>query len=443
MSKSIFERIDDEEEKRLDAIEEELDSEKEVSPAEILGNENLAKMLNDKPLLFLDSLHGSSPELPSKCLINSKILGFVCPKCDFAKKPELLKPYLERELIIPVLGSHLADYKKSFSEMIIEYPYIGSGTVEFLRNDLILSSPDGNAMCPHCFKKRCNQVLKKIDSVIKNQEVNQTIKGHLKKSVFPYLSSYSLSQMKILDEMEKTIIEAKFERFDLLEKQLYVLNNIRYAQTFNACVQINRDDLKSINDHLSKSEFDLSKLSTDFDEKKWAIEALHIDYDPKMPIIDYLDIIKDRQKKVTTLLTNLLYNERGKPVDISHVANKIANINHELVSSKSMELFTCSTSFLRNNSGVITSMLLGGLIGYSSANFLGCTLGSATGLLGSIGAKLLSKEINFNVPESPKNTLEWLKSKVEDSEEKITASLLAKDIEIIQIWNLRKKLKTV
>jgi len=176
------------------------------------------------------------------------------------------------------------------------------------------------------------------------------------------------------------------------------------------------------------------------EERKWIVKALDIDCNSRMPVEDYLDIIIPRRKKVNRLVDELISNpEKGRI--LSNIKDEVWKINKEVATSKAVEMLTFSTNFVSENAQILFGMLMGGLIGYSSGSFLACGLGSTAGLGAGLVEKLVAKHGVFRISKYPRKTMEWIKEKIENPEEKLLSLMLSKDIRTIQVWALRRKLK--
>jgi hypothetical protein len=440
--KGLYKRLDEEEGKRLDEAADAIESGKTVELPDIFGNEIMPKMLEEKPLLLLSSLNKTDLELPANCLTYSKVLGEVCPGCDCTKNPELIKPYLEREMVLPILLAPLAEYKSAFADLVIQYPYIGSQTLDFLRMARLLSADEGKgALCPTCFDERCKEILKRVSIVSKDRKLADKLKTYLDDVVFPNLSPADYNEVKILEGIADAVTQNSLTKLQPLSDQAEVLFNLRNAEIFEATPEVNHDDLLNISQALRDTDYSQNfDFSKEILGKAWMVKALRIDYDPKMPIEDYLDIIGPRRKKVNSLISQLAA-EKGKNAQLSEIRNEIQKINQEISSSKAVESITFATAFVHDNASILWGMLIGGLIGYSSASFAGCGVGSLAGVFGGIAEKIVSRKGAFSIPRYPKKTVEWLKEKIESPEERLLSILLAKDIKTIQVWNLRRRLR--
>jgi hypothetical protein len=156
----IAAKIDKKEKERINELYKELESGKEKFTAtEIFGSNTIAKILSDKPLSYYDSFDDTNSKLPLSCLLYPHVLANVCPLCSCNSDPLLIKPYLERGFLLPILNSDLAKYKPKFIDLIIQYPHIGAETFGFLSD----ASPyTATVLCEHCYDKEWDRILAKI-----------------------------------------------------------------------------------------------------------------------------------------------------------------------------------------------------------------------------------------------------------------------------------------
>lgn len=443
MSKNARERIDKRERERINKVSQAFDDGKHVTWPEVFDSEVIPKILLEQPFSFIEGFYEEDVLLPVNCLLFPRILVTICIHCDCNNNPELIKPYLERQMILPILNSPLSYFKPDFADLIAQYPYIGAETFRFLKYVQLVTSEEAQrgSLCPHCFDEHCEGILKKISKINLDPKKTNYAKGLLEGTTFPSLSPTYPQEFQILREIEDVIDKKNIELLYPLTNKAIVLHTLRSSQIFNAIPQVSQKDLSNIAEILRKIELPLDPTIIDqIEEKRWAAEALNIDYNPKMPVEDYLDIIQPRRNKINSLLSELMLSEE-KNQQLTRIDDEVWKINEEISSSKALESLTFLTSFVSDNAKFLFAMLLGGLIGYSSASFAGCGLGSVGGLASATLGKLISKHVPFKVPKYPKRTLEWVKEKIESPEERLLSIMLSKDIKVIQAWTLERKLK--
>jgi len=218
-----------------------------------------------------------------------------------------------------------------------------------------------------------------------------------------------------------------------------IVSTLRNSEIFEAAPQMSLDDLSIIR-HIAE---DLNSkrypaLEEEHFSKEWMAKSLCIDYNSKLSTEEYLDIIIPRKKKINRILGEFLETKKSQP--FQSITEEIWKINSELAQSKSLENYTFAVSFAQNNWKVIFGMMMGALIGFSSGSLTACTVGGGLGTTSAIADKIMQGKGIYKMPKYPKKTIEWIKAKIEDPQEKLIALLLSKDVKTIQLWNLRRKL---
>lgn len=443
MSKEIR-RIDKREEEKCERLWQALQSGENITSLEIFESKSVANMLEEEPLSIQPSFRETSVALPMNCLLFSKILVTICPMCSCSGNPKLLRPYLEREMVLPILTFPLQHYNADFANLIIKYPYIGAETYLFVKEAHAFTSPLGRKsyMCPHCFGEDCEKILKRLSETIRDKKKAESAIEYLKDVTFPYLTPTLDQESQILQEIQAAVDGKRLDLLYPLTRKASLLETLRMSQAFEAIPHVAHEDLSNIAETTRKIGLSLdTEIAKQIAERELVVKALNIDYDPAMPLEDYLDIIVPRRKKINSLVNELILS-KDRDKKLSKLNDEIWEINEEISSSKAIETLTFLTDFVSDNAKILFGMLLGGLIGYSSASFAGCGLGSSLGGLSSAAfQKVVSKYEVFKIPKYPKKTLEWLKEKIEGPEERLLAMMLSKDIRVIQTWAVRKKLK--
>jgi hypothetical protein len=122
----IARKIDEKEEARIDNLVDELFSGKEIDQVELFGNETIPKMLKETPLSYFNSFYGVYDKLPINCLLYPKIIIYVCPYCPCVSNTSLIKPFLERGIVLPVLSYPLKSYKPEFVNLVLTPMFVTS-----------------------------------------------------------------------------------------------------------------------------------------------------------------------------------------------------------------------------------------------------------------------------------------------------------------------------
>ncbi len=436
-------RMDEKEEERIKSLAKSVDSGEGITLAEIVDSDIIPSILKKRPLSYIEGFSAKDVAFPINCLLFDRIILEICPYCNCVQNPELIRPYLEREMVLPILMSRYQLYEAEFLDLIVQYPYIGGYTFNFLRSVYARASGEAKKglLCPHCYKEACERILHKLSEIDANRKTVENLTRELKHFVLPSLYPTCNREFHILEQIEDVVAQKRIELLNPLGNEAGILYHLRNAQMFDAIPEVAQEDLSNIRAILTKVGLpsDLS-IFEQIEERHQTIKALEIDYNPKMSIEEYLDIIHPRRERINRLISELVSGEE-KDQRLKILKDEIWRINEEISSSKAIELLTFLTRFVSDNAQILFGMLVGGVIGYASASFAGCGLGSIGGLMSGAVGKHVSKHAPFKVPRYPKKTIEWIKTKIEGPEERLLAIALAKDIKTIQTWGLRRKLQ--
>lgn len=444
MSKAIFREIDKKEMGRFEQLYKAAEKEEKIAPEEIFGSEVIPDILKEKPLSFVPYFRENDPSIPLNCLLFSRILVDICPSCSCNQKPELIKPYLERGMILPLLAGPLGAYNPKFAEIVIQYPYVNALAYDYLKVEQTYALDKHNiGTCPHCFELTCKRILKKLSKSNLSKSRLDNLRETLLQTTFPTLDPTLGQESQMIKEIEAVIDKGRIELLAPILDKIEIYDELKVSRTFSAIPRVNENDLLNIS-KISRSMglADVTSIAAQVEEKIHVAKALGIEYNPNTPIEDYLDTIQPRRKKVNSLINGFIStNKENRGKRLLELNDALWTINKEISTSKAIESLTFFTDFVSNNAQIVLGVLIGGLIGYSSASFAGCGLGTVGGLSSGFLGKLVSKHAGLRVPKLPKTTIEWLKEKIESPEERLLSMLLSKDVRTIQVWSLRKKLK--
>jgi hypothetical protein len=435
---SILRRIDQKEKARLLILEKELEKKKTINTADAFDSETIPEWLEEKPISSSHSFRTNDVVLPLNCVLFSKVLLSICPRCECAANPELLKPYLDRELVLPILTSGMEGYTAKFARMITQYPYIGHRTLLFLKLHALSHK---TVLCPHCY----DDAIKDIDA-----SLNATSFAPRRKTALKFLVHHVLAgslfptfdpEIQILQDSQEAARSGSARMVLSLVRQADILERLRVSSLFDAVPNVRQEDLQNIV-RLARDlnlRFD-ETFTGHLEEAERVMTSLNLEYSPSMPVEQYLDIMLPRRRKITTLVDLLLSSGPNKREShVKHLNDEIWEINREISTSRGLELLSFVTEFASDNMGIITGILVGGFLGYTSASFAGCGVGGMVGASLGAAGRLLKRP--FKVRKLPAKTIEWMEAKIEGPGEKLMSMALAKDLPTIQVYQLRKKLK--
>jgi len=298
--------------------------------------------------------------------------------------------------------------------------------------DVFQNYPSETAHCEHCYERKlCKPIMKKLLENPKGEKFEDLLDEVVLPSLYPDFQE----ERHILAEIQEAVEQKKFELLEPLSAKSELLETLRFAQAFGAIPQTSQETLIDVTRALEEIGISLdTEVIKRITNEDFIVTALNLDYNPEISVNDYLDIIMPRRKKINSIVRELISSEKG---NLSSIKDEIWRINKEISSSKKIETLTFLTDFIHSSAPILFGMFAGALLGYSSINLAGCGLG---GLLGGIAGKLTQRK-SFKIPKHPKKTIEWMKVKIESPQEKLLSIMLSKEIKVIQMWNLRRKLK--
>lgn len=433
----VGDKLDKEEKERIDELYKEVDSGKgEFTATEIFGSDTIVKILSNKPLAYFESFQDTDFTLPLDCLLYSQVLVNVCPLCKCNSEPSLIEPYLERGLVLPILNSNLAKYKPEFVDLVIQFPYIGAQTFNFISD----GAPDtALVICEHCYEKDWQWIFAKIakSRLAKNEKKN--LDELLRNNAKPAMSDTTEREYIVLEQMKEALNHGDLTSFSSLARKGILISKLKYPRVFNAVPQVNQDDLDGIGAVSKEFGWPFDEALSEIQANELTVNGLNLGYNPTKPVEEYLEIILPRRSKINRLIKELT-EQSSRNKQVTRINDELWQINRDVVASKSLESLNFLTRLVTDNLNIITSLLIGALVGYSSAELFGCGIGSAIGTAGGILGKRLSRYTGARIPNMPKKTVEWMKTQLESPQEKMLSLLLSKDIKTIQVWQLRRKL---
>ncbi len=428
------------EEKRINDLLRTFNSGEEITPADVFNSKEIPEILNEKPISYLTSFNVDDTALPLNCMLYPRTIVSICSKCDCNSNPELIKPFLERKLILPVLSEGYENYNPNLMDILIQYPHIGFPSLWLLRVVQFSFTPEKEplAVCPHCFKEKTNEILKDLSQKSLDKKQKSSLESYLKRVLLPKLNPPRGQDADILFQVMDAVNQNNWKLLRLLGREADLVNTFRVANIFSAIPQVNQQYLEDTIKILGDLKITIPQdIAEEIENKEWLVESLNIGYNPEIPIEEYLDIIVPRRKRINSLVSELV----STGIFNKQLNDEIWKINQEISSSKSLETLDFLTSFTSNNASMIFSVLTGALIGYMSGDFIGCGLGGIGGLTTGIAGKIVSKYQSFKIPRYPRKTIEWIKARIEGPEQRLLSLILAKKTKTIQVWGLRKKMK--
>jgi len=372
--------------------------------------------------------------LPSIIPFSDRVLVEVCPRCKCVRNPDLLKPYLERQLVIPVFGANFFYYPPEFVESIQGFPYISNPEFYDIRSFAIrrtvtqlLSEAEVEGIL-----NTCNQLVKKFPSnyVEESQKYVDTVFCNLQ----PYLSSDLNPLLNLMEGLKRKDWKELSRIFGIS----HIVNAFRSSQVFSLIPQIETGELNRLD--LTPQEF--GELAFEVpDVKESIMSGLKISYDASLPLETYLDIICERRSAIRGIAEKIIIAAKPeKETFLSDLRAEIEKLNQEvetIKSSRKRVIFDFLTNFAVQNKGSIVA----GLITAASLGTMGLGLiGCGAGLVSGIATKAISKKADISIPEEASTIGRQLYKYVEPHYEELMAKALSSNVQAIQLWHLKKRL---
>lgn len=439
MVNSYYEKLDESEKSRIEEVHKNSKDTKLVFFKDIFRNKSIIKAVTEKDKAYIHSF--DSEIIPSAILFYKTVFVEICPGCKCVWEPELIKPYLEKKIIIPILQNPYSSYNNNFSDIILQYPHISMYEFDTFRT-LRLYDEVKKGICPSCASESLNKcyelIEQNLDMFPKDKPVNYYQK-YFTHIMAPALKPFLYPDYLLINEIENSINEHNFVKYDQLSETCSLIHHLRSSQAFKTIPQIKFNEVNTINDLLNST---YSNIKYDVTEIENAISnGLKLVYNSKLPLDIYLDIITKNRSKINKITKNIIEgSDPNKDTYYSDIITKIEEINSEIIEiqqSKRHELLNIITNFLKNNTTLLTGCFIGAALGLTGhgLEFLGLGAGS-----GIIAQNLLKNKIN--ITDDLKPQISRLLLNLTPGYERLLAYYLSKELEVIQIWIVQKQFRT-
>jgi hypothetical protein len=371
--------------------------------------------------------------LPNSIPFSDKTFLQICTDCPCVKNPSLLTPYLERDQVIPILDSVYSAYPDKFIESIITYPHITTHEYRNYRTITILTQPkQPKTMSPKTFYKMRQECFELVKDITPRKETNI----YLAREVLTFFANITpafTQDRPLTKEFLTSCRDKNVNNIDAFSMLSHSIGAVRNIQAFSFMPQMK---LKLEN---------ASALNNIQDANDLILNGLELAFNPKMPIDAYLDIISERKQKIRAIVNQII--DKSNPEKASFLSNlqsELERINEQgrTIDSSSKKLsIDFLTKFSLQNKGSIVACILAGL-GVGSLG-LG-TVASVTSAITAAGVtKAASNKINILIPTEGRVLKERAKKKLEPYYEKMLAKSLSVDVEAIQVWTIKKEIKSI
>jgi hypothetical protein len=431
MKRGYLTRLSKDEWARVDAIVESSSSRKQAVRG-LFRNKSVSRSFESGTRSLV---HGYEAQvLPSVGLFYDVVLLDVCPSCDCVVKPALLEPFLERNLVVPMLRADYEKYPVEFAETVLRYPHLSSAE-RFSFRDLRLET----GACPHCQEDRKKKVISTARKTLRDPTAIAWIKW-LTKGLFDYLQPFGDPEDLLVQELENRIGQRDLTGARRVIPLIDAVEWFRTAEAYSSVPQVSFERAHEI-DRLLKQHPELSRPYDIAGVNESILNGLRLSYSPSIPLHTYLDIVLSRRDKIRRIVAGMI--QKSKPLSrtfYSNIQAEIENVNEEvrsISSSKRMSLLSFATSFFLDNRSVILGCLSGTALCVKELGPVGCLPGT---IMGFAGAKLLSKTPRIVLPSDTEKIKRSLEKAAEPVFERLLSRYLSRTVQSVQVWQLQKRL---
>jgi len=427
MDKKKLETIDKDESGRIDEFSNRWNIEKSIDVEDIFKHKNLINAINND-----NALIGSFDEkqILSSVPFYSAIFVQVCPKCSCVKNPDLLKPYLNSNVVIPILTDHYSEFAKQFVMEIIRYPHISFREFDFYRFSELWKL-ESQHTCNHCVQKRIQKIK---DFVNKKGGDDQLI--FMTNQIENLLRPYAGRDINLLDMVVSAILNDNSELLHQILDLSYSINTIRSAQAFHSACSMPFDVFNICQEKL------ISSMTKSFEKdiqnvRNMVTSGLSLSIPKEMSVDKYLEIVLRHQQKIRETIDFIIERASSGTGEISYstLIQIIAEVNDDIRKAQQTKRYTAykaAVGFASGNKTMIAFLLLAGALGLTG-NFFGC--GAST-----LAGPFLQKFGKIKTDKSINELQDIIRQSVEPATNTLIAEYLGMSIEQVQVWRVWKEL---
>ncbi len=271
---------------------------------EVLYKKYFGKVINKMFQKSTTLLSGHIFSIPNNLApflyFHNSIAVELCPVCPLATNPELLKPYLERGLIVIFATERFELYNSEFQKIAYTYPEycIGRSSYfifkQYSLNEEMHKPVSEGGECIHCYAiDKIGLSIKSIKNSDSNKGIFSGIGNYI--SVIPTVEVESATEL-FLDTVKNPTKES-IRELDTTVNMMYYLSS---TKALGSMPQV---DVKFL------------------DSKELFLDPLRISHNEEIELGNYLDLVKDFKG---TLSLELLKNNKGA------LLSRVIKINEEV-----------------------------------------------------------------------------------------------------------------
>ena len=430
-----MEKLDYSEQTRTEEKTREIRKDISLSVLSIFKNSSVAKAF-ERPNQFI--IQGFDREiLPNMVPFSDKIVAEICPTCSCTRSPNLLLPYLERKLVIPVLGASYSFYPPNFIEAIYGYPHLSAEEFHAAR-ELAWGRTSAQLFSKNQSLSLIKQywgLAKKNRIAYEGYEEGTSDIGTVLTNMQPFLHEDN----GIIEELDETLRKRDQSKFQKILYLSYLIRGLRTSQVFNLIPQLKISQLESLESLRYHEEYGETGFEV-ADARDSIMKGLRLSYDPSVPLETYLDIVCERKQKIRSIVNDILDKAKmPKETFLSNLQKEIEQMNEEVNSIKSSNkarIIELVTAFTSQNKSIIAGTIAGISMGIGGLGLVGCGAGVVSGL----ATEVLSRARKISLPSEVSAVTKRLSTRLEPHYEKLLATSLSANINAIQLWQLRRRI---
>lgn len=436
MDKGFLEELDKSEHLRVSKRIQEAVKKGEMNAKSFFKSEAVSRTLEQKNQAILSGFQAEI--LPNIVPFSKCVFVEVCPDCGCTRNPELIKPYLDRQFVIPILGATYVAYPKHFIDLMLGYPHISCHEFYNYRNLALIQQKGIKRLTPD----KVDNYFKKSRSLAKHFSSDRGLRKWAQKTIrgqiFVNLEPFLYPDYEVLSMLVTALQKKDENEFDRIRVLTHIIREFRSAQVFPVVPQIEIEHLETLEliEHRPnmQADYDLVEI------RDLVMKGLRLSYDTSLPLETYLDVVTDRKHKIQRIVDDIIQKaSTEKEILLSSLQREVERVNQEvetLKSSKRRVIIDLVTNFALQNKSIVSGFVIGAGLGIGGLGLIGCGTGVLSGLL----AKAVSKTAKVSWPKEKNELTRKLSTVLEPHYEKFLAEALSKDLRVVQIWQLRKRI---
>jgi len=371
------------------------------------------------------------PLVPNFVPFYEKVFITICAYCSVVNTPSDLEPFLKAECVIPVLISPLPGFPPEFIEAITPFlhlPFSLREALHWIRLFCHEEATINTHVCSNCFGNSLGRAL----ASIKGLSIGEADMVRWTHGILPYILTPSALHMMTLQAFNGALESEGSHALPRYASIIGGIGKLDQAIVYSSVCALEASTVDTvIKRHNAYFPADKVAIMSPDLVRESALR-LGIAYSPDIDVGDYLKIVQAHAAKCVGILSTRGLGESQFQDTLDRV-NDISAEVRKLAGTKRGKVFEFTTSFLRENKGLLAP-LVGGGVGFIAGGLAGCGVG---GGLGSVISYLSKKGVRPKVTEECRARLEFY---LRPLSLKLLAKYYGTSLETVQIWDLRRRI---